>query len=37
MPKYTKKFKLKLVMEYLSGESGGRRMVAKNMIFQMQR
>ena len=29
MPKYTKEFKLKLVMEYLSGESGGRRMFAK--------
>ena len=29
MPKYTKEFKIKLVMEYLSGESGGRLMVAK--------
>ena len=30
MPKYTKEFKIKLVMEYLSGESsGGRMMVAK--------
>src|SRR5699024_12705757 len=29
MPKYTKEFKIKLVMEYLSGESGGRQMVAK--------
>ena len=29
MPKYTKEFKIKLVMEYLSGESGGREMVAK--------
>ncbi|MSB11511.1 transposase, partial [Finegoldia sp. BIOML-A1] len=23
MPKYTKEFKIKLVLEYLSGESGG--------------
>ena len=23
MPKYTKEFKIKLVMEYLSGETGG--------------
>ena len=29
MPKYTKEFKIKLVLEYLSGESGGREMVAK--------
>ena len=29
MPKYTKEFKIKLVTEYLSGESGGREMVAK--------
>ena len=29
MPKYTKEFKIKLVMEYLSGESGGSPMVAK--------
>ena len=29
MPKYTKEFKIKLVLEYLSGESGGRLMVAK--------
>ena len=29
MPKYTKEFKIKLVMEYLSGQSGGRLKVAK--------
>ncbi|MDU6546615.1 helix-turn-helix domain-containing protein [Anaerococcus vaginalis] len=29
MPKYTKEFKIKLVMKYLSGKSGGRLMVAK--------
>ena len=29
MPKYTKEFKIKLVTEYLSGESGGSPMVAK--------
>lgn len=29
MSKYTKKFKIKLVKEYLSGETGGRIMVAK--------
>lgn len=29
MPKYTKEFKIKLVMEYLSGETGGRENVAK--------
>ena len=29
MPKYTKEFKIKLVTEYLSGNSGGREMVAK--------
>ena len=29
MSKYTKEFKIKLVTEYLSGESGGREMVAK--------
>ncbi|WP_244264211.1 transposase [Anaerococcus senegalensis] len=29
MPKYTKEFKIKLVMEYLSGKSVGRMMVAK--------
>ena len=29
MPKYTKEFKIKLVMEYLSGETGGRERVAK--------
>ena len=29
MSKYTKEFKIKLVMEYLSGESGGCRSVAK--------
>ena len=29
MPKYTKEFKIKLVMEYLSGESGGSPMIAK--------
>ena len=28
MPKYTKEFKIKLVMEYLSGETGGLRKVA---------
>ncbi|WP_099207798.1 helix-turn-helix domain-containing protein [Urinicoccus timonensis] len=29
MPKYTKEFKIKLVLEYLSGETGGREKVAK--------
>lgn len=29
MPKYTKEFKTKVVLEYLSGELGGRPMVAK--------
>ncbi|WP_218015549.1 helix-turn-helix domain-containing protein [Eremococcus coleocola] len=29
MPKYTKEFKIKLVLEYLSGESGGREKVAE--------
>ena len=29
MPKYTKEFKVKLVLEYLSGEYGGHKMVAK--------
>ena len=29
MPKYTKEFKVKLVMEYLSGESGGIKSIAK--------
>ena len=29
MPKYTKEFKIKLVLEYLSGESGGSRSVSK--------
>ena len=29
MPKYTKEFKIKLVLEYLSGKSGGYRIVAK--------
>ena len=29
MPKYTKEFKIKLVLEYLSGEYGGHKMVAK--------
>ena len=29
MPKYTKEFKIKLVSEYLSGQFGGREMVAK--------
>lgn len=29
MPKYRKEFKVKLVMEYLSGQSGGLEMVAK--------
>lgn len=29
MPKYTKEFKIKLVLEYLSGESGGYESVAK--------
>ena len=29
MPKYTKEFKIKLVLEYLSGESGGYASVAK--------
>ena len=29
MPKYTKEFKIKLVLEHLSGGSGGYRSVAK--------
>ena len=29
MPKYTKEFKIKLILEYLSGKSGGYRNVAK--------
>ncbi|MCC2718169.1 helix-turn-helix domain containing protein [Finegoldia magna] len=29
MPKYTKEFKIKLVLEYLSGESGGLKSIAK--------
>ena len=29
MPKYTKEFKIKLVLEYLSGETGGREKVSK--------
>ena len=29
MPKYTKEFKIKLVLEYLSGKSGGQETVAK--------
>lgn len=29
MPKYTKEFKIKLVLEYLSGESGGLKLIAK--------
>ena len=29
MPKYTKEFKIKLVLEYLSGETGGRLIIAK--------
>lgn len=29
MPKYTKEFKIKLVLEYLSGKSGGQKRVAK--------
>ena len=29
MPKYTKEFKIKLVIKYLSGETGGREKVAK--------
>ena len=29
MPKYTKEFKIKLVLEYLSGETGGRERVSK--------
>lgn len=29
MPKYTKEFKIKLVLEYLSGQSGGYKSVAK--------
>ena len=28
MPKYTKEFKIKLVLEYLSGQTGGRPEVA---------
>ena len=29
MSKYTKEFKIKLVLEYLSGKSGGHKIVAK--------
>ena len=29
MPKYTKEFKIKLVLEYLSGQFGGQETVAK--------
>ena len=29
MPKYTKEFKIKLVLEYLSGKSGGQETIAK--------
>ncbi|MDD7044272.1 MAG: helix-turn-helix domain-containing protein [Anaerococcus sp.] len=29
MPKYTKEFKIKLVLEYLSGESGGLKSITK--------
>ena len=29
MPKYTKEFKIKLILEYLSGQFGGQEMVAK--------
>ena len=29
MPKYTKEFKIKLVIEYLSGKSGGQKTAAK--------
>ena len=29
MPKYTKEFKIKIVMDYLSGKSGGLDRVAK--------
>ena len=29
MPKYTKEFKIKLVMEYLSGKLGGYKSIAK--------
>lgn len=29
MPKYTKEFKIKIVLEYLSGKSGGQERVAK--------
>ena len=30
LPKYTKEFKIKLVLEYLSGETGGRERVARD-------
>lgn len=33
MQKYTKEFKIKIMMEYLSGETGGHRALAKNTIF----
>lgn len=32
IPKYTKEFKLKLVLEYLSGKLGGYESVAKKII-----
>ena len=28
MPKYTKEFKIKLVLEYLSGQTGGQPVIA---------
>ncbi|MFR6221016.1 MAG: hypothetical protein ACLUJE_02415 [Anaerococcus sp.] len=33
MPKYTKEFKIKTIMEYLTGELGGHKTLAKNIIF----
>jgi len=36
MPKYKKEFKIKLMLEYLSGESGGWEMIDKNIRFLIQ-
>ena len=35
MPKYTRGFKIKLVKEYKSWESGGYERIAKNITFMM--
>ena len=33
MAKYTKEFRVKAVLEYLSGETGGYTILSKNTIF----